>query len=105
MPEQEKSETKAKQDEIFEALRQVYDPEIGMNVVELGLIRRIDLSASRCHIKMILTTPFCPYAPAMLQEVRDTAEIAAGLPTTIEMGADMWQPSMMEEGADDWGLF
>ena len=105
MPKQESGEIKAKQDEVFEALRQVFDPEIGMNVVELGLIRHIELSASRCHIEMILTTPFCPYAPAMLQEVRDTAEIAAGLPTTVEMGAEMWEPSMMEEGADDWGLF
>lgn len=105
MPKQESSEIEAKRNEIFEALRQVYDPEIGMNVVELGLIRHIELSGSRCHVEMILTTPFCPYVPAILQEVRDTAEIAAGVPTTIEMGADMWEPSMMEEGADDWGLF
>ncbi len=105
MPKQESSDIKARKNEILEALRQVYDPEIGMNVVELGLIRHIELSASRCHIDMILTTPFCPYAPAMLQEVRDTAEIAAGVPTTIEMGVEMWEPSMMEEGADDWGLF
>lgn len=105
MPKQESSEIEAKRNEIFEALRQVYDPEIGMNVVELGLIRHIELSGSRCHVEMILTTPFCPYVPAILQEVRETAEIAAGVPTTIEMGADMWEPSMMEEGADDWGLF
>lgn len=105
MPKQESSEIEAKRNEIFEALRQVYDPEIGMNVVELGLIRHIELSGSRCHVEMILTTPFCPYVPAILQEVRETAEITAGVPTTIEMGADMWEPSMMEEGADDWGLF
>jgi metal-sulfur cluster biosynthetic enzyme len=105
VPEQNKSQLSAKRDEILEALRGVYDPEIGLNVVELGLIRRVELSATRCHIEMILTTPFCPYAPMMLQQVRDTAEIAAGVPTTIEMGADMWEPNMMEEGADDWGLF
>ena len=86
-------------------MREVYDPEIGMNVVELGLIRNVRLSESRCHIEIILTTPFCPYAPAMLQEVRDVADIAAGVPSTVEMLAELWDPSMMEEGADDWGLF
>jgi metal-sulfur cluster biosynthetic enzyme len=95
-----------KRNEIMEALREVYDPELGMNVVELGLIRRIDLTDSGCQIEMILTTPFCPYAPALLREVRQTAEIAGGLRTKVEMGAEMWDPSMMEEGArDEWGLF
>jgi metal-sulfur cluster biosynthetic enzyme len=95
-----------KRNEITEALREVYDPELGMNVVELGLIRRIDLTDKSCHIEMILTTPFCPYAPALLREVRQTAEIASGLHARVEMGAEMWDPSMMEEGArDEWGLF
>ena len=105
MENQDKVPLVEKRDKVMEALRQVYDPEIGMNVVELGLIRNVQVSESRCHIEMILTTPFCPYAPAMLQEVRDVADIAAGVPTTVEMGAEMWDPSMMEEGADDWGLF
>lgn len=98
--------TRIKTDQIMEALREVYDPELGLNVVELGLIRRIDLTAKKCHIEMILTTPFCPYAPAMLRQVRETAEIACGLLTTVEMGTEMWDQSMMEEGAaDDWGLY
>jgi metal-sulfur cluster biosynthetic enzyme len=92
--------------EIMEALREVHDPELGMSVVELGLIRHIDLTDQSCHIEMILTTPFCPYGPELLREVRQTAEIAAGLRTRVEMGAEMWDPSMMEEGArDEWGLF
>ncbi len=75
-------------------------------MVELGLIRAIELTTDRCRIEMILTTPFCPYAPAMLREVNQTAEIAAGVPTSVELGMEMWDPSMMEEGAaDDWGLF
>ena len=105
MQNQEQTALAETRDKVMEALRQVYDPEIGMNVIELGLIRNVQVSASRVHIDMILTTPFCPYAPAMLQEVRDTADIAAGIPTTVELGAEMWDPSMMEDGADDWGLF
>ena len=89
-----------------DALRAVVDPEIGMNVIELGLIRNVDISDQRCHMVVIMTTPFCPYAPQLLEMVRRTAQDYAGVPTTIEMGMEMWDPSMMEEGAaDDWGLF
>ena len=93
-------------DEIYEALRSVRDPELNLNVVELGLIRDIEVIDERCRIEMILTTPFCPYAPALMREVADTVEIVSGLPTTVEMGIEVWDPSMMEEGvADNWGLY
>jgi metal-sulfur cluster biosynthetic enzyme len=89
-----------------EQLRLVVDPEIGMNVIELGLIRSVELDDKRCHLVMIMTTPFCPYAPQLLEQTRRTAQEYAGVPTTIEMGMEMWDPTMMEEGAaDDWGLF
>ena len=105
-PEADRSRLTTKRNEVMEALRAVHDPELGMNVVELGLIRRIDLSRDKCHVEMILTTPFCPYAPEMLGKAREAAQGAAGVPTTIEMGTAMWDPSMMEEGAaGDWGLF
>ena len=96
----------SKEEGLMAALRQVVDPEIGMNVIELGLIRNVDLSDERVHLNVIMTTPFCPYAPQLLEQIRRTAQEYAGVPTTIEMGMEMWDPSMMEEGAaDDWGLF
>ncbi|MCA9884486.1 MAG: DUF59 domain-containing protein [Anaerolineaceae bacterium] len=96
----------AKNEGLWEALRSVVDPEIGMNVIELGLIRDIDIQDSSAHILMIMTTPFCPYAPQLLEQTRRTAQDYLGVPTTIEMGMEMWDPSMMEEGAaSDWGLF
>ena len=89
-----------------EALRMVIDPEIGMNVIELGLVRDITIEEDRAHIMMIMTTPFCPYAPQLLEQTRRTGQDFLGVPTTIEMGMQMWDPSMMEEGvASDWGLF
>ncbi|MBE2183462.1 MAG: DUF59 domain-containing protein [Anaerolineae bacterium] len=89
-----------------EALRAVIDPEIGMNVVELGLIRDVEIGPDRGHVVMIMTTPFCPYAPALLEQSRRTSQEYLELPTTIEMGLEMWDPTMMEDGAaDDWGLF
>jgi metal-sulfur cluster biosynthetic enzyme len=55
---------------------------------------------------MIMTTPFCPYAPALLEMTRQKAEEALERPTTISMGIEPWDPSMMEEGVGaDWGIF
>jgi metal-sulfur cluster biosynthetic enzyme len=99
-------ETQSREDALKDALRGVVDPEIGMNVIELGLIRGTELYDDRAHILMIMTTPFCPYAPQLLEQTRRTAQNFLGVPVTIEMGLEMWDPSMMEEGvADDWGLF
>ena len=89
-----------------DALRAVEDPELGYNVIELGLIRNVMLKEGRLIITMILTTPFCPYAPQMVESVWKCAEKALGLPTAIDLRMDLWDESMMEEGFDlDWGLF
>ncbi len=91
---------------VREALREIVDPEIGLNVVELGLIREMTIEDDRAHIVMILTTPFCPYAPQLLEATRRKAQETLGVPTTIEVGMEIWDPSMAEEGAlRDWGLF
>ena len=91
---------------VREALRQVVDPEIGMDVVALGLIRELILEPERSHVKMLLTTPFCPYGPQLLEQVRMTVQDVTGVPTTIEFSPELWDPSMMEDGAaQEWGLF
>lgn len=91
---------------VREALREIYDPEIGLNVIELGLVREILIEDDRLHLVMILTTPFCPYAPQLLEASRRRAQEALGVPTTIEVGMEIWDPSMAEEGVlSDWGLF
>jgi metal-sulfur cluster biosynthetic enzyme len=88
------------------ALREVIDPELGLNVIELGLIQNVDIQEDNAHVTMIMTTPFCPYAPALLEMTRQKAEIAIGVPTTISMGMEPWDPSMMEEGIGaDWGIY
>jgi metal-sulfur cluster biosynthetic enzyme len=88
------------------AMREVVDPELGLNIIELGLIRDIKIQDNKAEITMILTTPFCPYGPAMLEVTRQKAESYLQLPTTIEMGLEIWDLSMMEEGAAaDWGIF
>ena len=89
-----------------EAMRQVVDPEIGLNIIELGLVRDLRIEGETAEVNMILTTPYCPYGPAMLDMTRNKAEEALERPVTIELGMEMWDPSMMEDGAGaEWGLF
>ena len=97
----------SKEEEVLEALRGVIDPEIGLNVVELGLIRNLAFNNNHeVKITMILTTPFCPYGPQLIQQVRQVANSITGGGTQVEIGTELWDPSMMEEGAGgDWGLF
>jgi metal-sulfur cluster biosynthetic enzyme len=91
---------------VRDALRSVLDPEIGLSVQELGLVRELDIQDDRMHMVMILTTPFCPYAPQLLEATRQKAQETLGVPTTIEVGMEFWNPSMAEEGIlGDWGLF
>jgi metal-sulfur cluster biosynthetic enzyme len=99
-------EAMSREAEVREALRQVVDPEIGLDVIALGLIRDVDIHPDRAHVKMMLTTPFCPYGPQMLEQVRMTTQEVLSVPTTIEFTPELWDPSMIEEGAaQDWGLF
>ncbi len=89
-----------------DALREVRDPEMGYSVIELGLIRNVVFQENRYLITMILTTPFCPYAPTMVEDVRTRAETALGTSVNIDLRMDPWDAGMMEEGFElDWGLF
>jgi metal-sulfur cluster biosynthetic enzyme len=98
----------SKEEELIESLRSVIDPEIGLNIVELGLVRNIELDEPKeaTTITMILTTPFCPYGPQLIEQVRQVGRQTMGGNVTVEIGTELWDPSMMEEGAGgDWGLF
>jgi len=89
-----------------EKLSEVVDPEIGMNIIQLGLIRDISVENGIGRMKMILTTPFCPYGPAMIEMTKAKAVEGLNMPVTIEMGMDVWDFSMMEDpSALDWGMY
>ncbi len=96
--------------DIVETLRtklgEVVDPEIGMSIIQLGLVRDVSIEDGIARMKMILTTPFCPYGPALIEMTRQKAVEALNKPVTIEMLPDMWDFSMMEDpSALDWGLY
>lgn len=97
-----------KEEQLLESLRSVIDPEIGLNIVELGLIRDVGIeeATDKANITMILTTPFCPYGPQLIEQVRMVGNQVMPGGVTVEIGTELWDPSMMEEGAGgDWGLF
>ena len=77
---------------ILDALRSVVDPEIGMNVVELALIKQIVLGDDSTEIKMILTTPFCPYAGSMIQQVKEEVETVVQHDVKVTLLAERWDP-------------
>ena len=89
-----------------ESLSQVMDPEIRLSILQLGLVRDLTIDNGMAVIKMILTTPFCPYGPVLLEMTRQKAEEALKMPVRVDFGMEMWDFSMMEEGlGGDWGLF
>jgi metal-sulfur cluster biosynthetic enzyme len=77
---------------ILDALRSVVDPELGMDVVELALIRQIVIGGESSEIKMVLTTPFCPYAGSMVQQIKDQAESVLEHPVKVTLLAERWDP-------------
>jgi len=84
----------------------VTDPEIGLNVLQLGLIRKVSVEGEAAKMYVLLTTPFCPYGPAMLEMIRQKASEGLGLPVTVELGFEPWDFSMMEDpSALDWGMY
>ena len=85
-------QTRAREPGIMERLSSVVDPEIGMNVVELALIRQVILGPEETEIKMILTTPFCPYAGSMIQQVKEAAEEVEDHEVKVTLLAERWDP-------------
>lgn len=79
------------------ALETVMDPEIGLSVVDLGLIREVHFLEGKTLVRMMLTTPFCPYAPQMMADVQQA--VTSVLPQTceVEILADPWNPDMMPD--------
>lgn len=86
------AERRATELAILDALRQVVDPEIGMNVVELALIKQIILAPDSTEVKMILTTPFCPYAGSMIAQVKEQTETVVDHDVKVTLLAERWDP-------------
>lgn len=81
-------------------LRQVIDPEAGMNIVDLGLIYRVETTPEKLLIEMSMTSPACPLGEMIIDNIREV--LAPALPpgcvTDIRLVWEPpWQPSMMSD--------
>jgi serine O-acetyltransferase len=86
------------EEQIREALRPVVDPEIGISVVDLGMIREIEVEGDAVEIKMVLTTPFCPLAGMITEQVREAAAGVDGVEEAkVALLDEPWDPSWMRQ--------
>jgi metal-sulfur cluster biosynthetic enzyme len=96
-------------DAIREALRQVDDPEAGMNIVDLGLVYGIEIAESGVRVAMTMTTAACPMTEMIVEQVRGvvTAAVPAGTGVDVELVWDPpWTPDRMSGIAREhfgWG--
>ncbi|MCL4314672.1 MAG: metal-sulfur cluster assembly factor [Candidatus Thermoplasmatota archaeon] len=90
-------------EEILEQLKAVSDPEIGMDVVNLGLIYEVEINGDRVYIKMTMTAPTCPVTPWILSEAQRIVENMEGVEAAdIELVWEPpWNPSMMTDYAKE----
>jgi len=88
-------------DRIREALREVVDPEIGVNIVDLGLVYEIHVEEDAVRIRMTMTSPACPMGMWLCEQARQAAQQQAGArKVAVELVWDPpWQPAMMSEAA------
>lgn len=88
-------------DEVLDALRNVYDPEIGINIVDLGLVYDLRQENGQVAIDMTLTSMGCPAGPMLVQQIE---EVLAGLDGVDGVSVQLiwnppWSPSLMSEDA------
>jgi len=89
-------------DLIIDGLRDVYDPEIPVNIYDLGLVYNVDIDENnKANIIMTLTSPGCPVADMLVDDVRQAAlAVADVLEAEVELTFDPpWDKSMMSEEA------
>lgn len=91
-------------DEVRNALRTVIDPEIGFNIVDLGLIYSITVERGAAHITMTTTTRGCPATSFLKEGARDSASMISGVETVdITLTYDPpWTPKMMSAEAKEY---
>ena len=92
---------------VTEALREVYDPELHYNIVDLGLVCDVDIKDGDVRVLMTLTTPACPIGPMIVEQVQELLGLMPGVKDVdVEFTFDPpWGPDMMtDEARADLGI-
>jgi metal-sulfur cluster biosynthetic enzyme len=84
---------------VYDALREVLDPDVMMNIVDLGLVYGVDIDGSNVTVTMTLTTPACPIGPQIIHNVEQEVEAVEGVEkvTVNLVWEPMWTPEMMSD--------
>ena len=91
LPTHERTLSPAREADIRQALREVIDPEVGTNVVDLGLIREIVLNGRGVEVRMVLTHPECPLAGYLVEQVRRKVRgVTGGEPVEVVLVDEVW---------------
>lgn len=88
-------------EEVFDALRVVEDPELGMDIVELGLLYDAEIEGPRVHVTYSLTSMGCPVGPMIEQQIH---EVVSGLEGVEDVETELtwnppWSPEKMSDDA------
>jgi metal-sulfur cluster biosynthetic enzyme len=90
---------------VRDALREVDDPEAGMNIVELGLVYAVDVSDAAVVVEMTMTTPACPVADLLVEQAKAAVEAIVPPGTEVQIRLvwePIWNPSMMSGMAKEF---
>jgi metal-sulfur cluster biosynthetic enzyme len=88
-------------DDVIEALRQVEDPELGMDIVDLGLLYDVEIDGSKVKVVHSLTSMGCPVGPMIQEDIHRVATEVPGVDTVeVELTWDPpWTPDKMSDDA------
>jgi metal-sulfur cluster biosynthetic enzyme len=92
---------------VTEALKEVYDPELHYNIVDLGLVYDVNVKNGDVHVLMTLTTPACPIGPMIMAQIQDAIGVIPNVTDVdVELTFDpMWSPELMsDEAKSDLGF-
>ena len=92
------------EEDVRTALRSVIDPEVGLNIVDLGLVYGVEISDNKLHVDLTMTTPACPMGDMILDDARRA--LAGLVPEGTEIDLNLvweppWSPDKMSENARD----
>lgn len=90
-------------DKIIEKLRQCLDPELGINIVDLGLVYSVNVEGSHVHVLMTLTTPGCPLDSYFTRDITTKLKSIKGVSdVAVELTFEPpWTPTKMSEESKD----
>ncbi len=96
------------EESVFEAIKEIIDPEIGINIVDMGLIYEVEIDNTTVDITMTLTSPGCPAGGQIINGTQHVTQQMEGVEevNVSVVWTPRWTPEMMSEDAkDELGIF